>query len=208
MTRPRRVGLIVDEWGTWYDPEEGTLPGFNYQQNSMRDAVVAGMTLNIFNHHSGRVRMANLAQMINVLQAVILTDGPRMLRTPTYHVFEMYRVHMDAQRLDFYMDEGRYTMDGRSLPQLSASASEKDGKLSLTVCNLSHEEGAALDIEVRGGASGGPVAARVLCDSALDGHNTFDDPDHVVPRPLEVSWVQDRLQATLPPASVAVITLG
>ncbi len=136
----KRVGLIVDEWGTWYDVEEGTNPGFLYQQNTMRDAMVAAITLNVFNRHCDRVVMANLAQTVNVLQAVLLTEGDQMVKTPTYHVFDLYKAHQDANEVDCHVacekvGEGKHTV-----AQLTASASEKDGKVTLTVANVSCAE--------------------------------------------------------------------
>ncbi|HUQ96808.1 MAG TPA: alpha-L-arabinofuranosidase C-terminal domain-containing protein, partial [Chitinophagaceae bacterium] len=119
----KKVALVVDEWGGWYEVEKGTNPGFLYQQNTMRDAMIAGVTLNIFNNHSDRVRMANLAQAINVLQAVILTDGTKMLRTPTYHVMEMYNVHQDATAVPVTLKSNMYEVGGEKLPAVSASAS-------------------------------------------------------------------------------------
>src|SRR5690606_16205400 len=116
----KRVALVVDEWGGWYEVEPGTNPGFLYQQNTMRDAVIAGMTLNIFNNHAERVRMANLAQTINVLQAVILTEGEKMLLTPTYHVMEMYKVHQDAQLIPLHIKCGDYTFGDEKIPAISA----------------------------------------------------------------------------------------
>mgnify|MGYP000684982437 FL=1 len=95
----KKVGMIVDEWGTWYDVEPGTNPGFLYQQNTMRDALVAGINLNLFNKHSDRVKMANIAQMVNVLQSMILTEGEKMVKTPTYHVFDLYQVHQENDLL-------------------------------------------------------------------------------------------------------------
>ena len=105
----KRVGLIVDEWGTWHDPEPGTHPRFLYQQNTLRDALVAGINLNIFNNHCDRVQMANIAQTINVLQAVILTEGEKMILTPTYHVFDMYKVHQNAQQLSVEFESSQYS---------------------------------------------------------------------------------------------------
>lgn len=112
----RRVGMIVDEWGTWFDVEPGTNPGFLYQQNTLRDALVAGLTLNLFNEHCERVHMANIAQTINVLQAMILTEGERMLCTPTYHVFQMYAVHQDATRLPLTLESEDYRLGDETLP--------------------------------------------------------------------------------------------
>ena len=131
----KRIGLIVDEWGTWFDVEPGTNPAFLYQQNTLRDALVAGIHLNIFNNHCDRVQMANLAQTINVLQSVILTEGEKMLLTPTYHVFDMYKVHQDADLLPLMMDCGEYEFDAWHTP-ISASASVDNEADSYILCNL------------------------------------------------------------------------
>ena len=120
----KKVALVVDEWGGWYDVEPGTNPGFLYQQNTMRDAMIAGVTLNIFNNHSDRVRMANLAQCVNVLQAVILTDKEKMILTPTYHVMEMYNVHQDAMLLPLNIKTDEYSFGNEKLPSVSGSASK------------------------------------------------------------------------------------
>ena len=122
------MDLIIDEWGTWFDCEPGTNPGFLYQQNTLRDAVSAGTSLNIFNNHSDRIHMTNIAQTINVLQAMILTDGPDMLCTPTYHVFDMYKVHQGADLLDFALICGDYQYEGQTLKQLNASVSRDFGR--------------------------------------------------------------------------------
>src|SRR5690606_11508192 len=134
----KKVALIVDEWGGWYEVEPGTNPGFLYQQNTMRDAMIAGMTLNIFNNHADRVRGANLAQIINVLQAVILTEGEKMLLTPTYHVMKMYNVHQDAQLVPIHLETQNYTFEGKSIPAVSASASKKDGSLNISLTNVDY----------------------------------------------------------------------
>jgi len=126
----KHVGFIVDEWGTWFDVEPGTNPAFLYQQNTLRDALVAGLTLNIFNNHCDRVQMANLAQTVNVLQALILTDGASMITTPTYHVFDMYQAHQGAILLPCFLESDLYTLNDKQMPQLSASASSAvDGKV-------------------------------------------------------------------------------
>src|SRR5699024_3568603 len=130
----KRVALVVDEWGTWYDVEPGTNPGFLYQQNTMRDAMVAALTLNLFNKHADRVRMANIAQTVNVLQAVVLTDGAKMVLTPTYHVFDLYKVHQGATLLHSSVSCGCDEASGLPLVQESASRAA-DGSLSTTLCN-------------------------------------------------------------------------
>ena len=118
----KRLGLIVDEWGAWYDVEPGTNPGFLFQQNTLRDALLAGLTLNIFHRHADRVKMANIAQMVNVLQAMIFTQDEKMIVTPTYHLFDMYKVHQDATLLPLTLDCVNYEREGRSLPAISATA--------------------------------------------------------------------------------------
>ena len=129
----KRVGLIVDEWGAWYDVEPGSNPGFLYQQNTLRDALVAGLTLNIFNRHCDRVKMANIAQMINVLQAMILTDKEKMMVTPTYWVFEMYNVHQDAILLPCELHSARLRLGEKTIPAVTASASRDNaGKVHVS----------------------------------------------------------------------------
>ncbi len=209
----KRVGLIVDEWGTWYDVEPGTNPGFLYQQNTLRDALVAGATLNIFNRHCARVTMANIAQTINVLQAMILTEGDKMVLTPTYHVFEMYKAHQDATLLPMDVDCPPYEHGGESIPALSASASRDDaGKIHLSVCNLDPGRDMSITCELRGAERGLPsgkparVAGRLLTAGAMNTHNTFDRPEAVKPVVLDGATLADgRLQFDLPAKSVAVL---
>ena len=202
----RQLGLVVDEWGTWFDVEEGTNPGFLYQQNAMRDAIVAAVNLNIFNTHCDTVVMANIAQTVNVLQAMVLTEGDRMLCTPTYHVFEMYKGHQDAKQLECY---AQTTMTGEGdarVPQLHASASVNEkGEILFTVANLSMDDACPIDVIVaEAGVTG--ASARVLTGDA-HAHNTFDAPDAVRPEALEVKLESGRLRATLPACAVAAITL-
>ncbi|AIQ51681.1 alpha-N-arabinofuranosidase [Paenibacillus sp. FSL R7-0331] len=206
----KRVGLIVDEWGTWYDVEPGTNPGFLYQQNSVRDALVAGLTLNIFHKHSDRVRMANIAQTINVLQAVILTEGEKMVLTPTYHVFNMYKVHQDAQLLDLAVESGTYSFEGREIPEVSASASiDAEGVIHVSLCNLNHAAAAKLPLELRGLAGDNiEVTGTTLAAAAIDAHNTFAEPEAVAPQPF-TSFQLDKgiLSLELPPMSVTVLAI-
>ncbi|RUT46473.1 alpha-N-arabinofuranosidase [Paenibacillus anaericanus] len=203
-----RVGLIVDEWGTWFDVEPGTNPGFLYQQNTLRDALIAGINLNIFQKYSKRVKMANIAQVVNVLQAMVLTEGDKMLLTPTYHVFDMYKVHQDAELLDVAFESPLYTYGAQSIPQLSISASiNAEGIIHISVCNLHHEESAAVQCHIIG-AEGRRVSGKVLTHSTLNAHNTFDQPNEVAPVNFEgASLLDGQLQFELPPASVVVLTL-
>ena len=177
MTHEHKVGLIVDEWGTWYDVEPGTNPGFLYQQNSMRDAMVASLTLDIFNAHSDRVIMANIAQTVNVLQAVILTEGDKMVLTPTYHVFDMYKAHHEATLLGTHISCESVGMDENMVSQLSATASEKDGVITLTVTNTSADESTEAQIELFG-TEAANISARILTEK-MDAYNDFDSADKV-----------------------------
>lgn len=201
----KEVALIVDEWGTWYDVESGTNPGFLYQQNTLRDALVAAATLHIFNQHSDRIRMANIAQTINVLQAMILTEGEHMVLTPTYYVFEMFTPHHDADRLAIEYDAGQYVMDDTELPQVSASASIKDGRVFLTLANLSHQDSAELSIDLDGPYSF--EKGRILTADRLDAHNTFADPEALMPVSYEDFQAVDQgFTATIPPAAVVAVS--
>jgi alpha-N-arabinofuranosidase len=206
-----RVGLIVDEWGAWYDAEPGTNPAFLYQQNTIRDALIAGVTLNIFHQHCKRVHMANLAQTVNVLQSVILTEGERMVLTPTYHVFDMYKVHQDARLLETFLETEPYKLDGKSVPRLSASASRDDGgRLHISLCNLDPTASAAIEIELRGIA---PVRMEIagteLTADDMRRHNTFEQPDAVVPAPFDRFRTEgSRIRAELAPMSVTVLSIG
>jgi len=203
-----RVGLIVDEWGTWFQVEPGTNPGFLYQQNTVRDALVAGMTLNIFNKHNRRVRMANIAQTANVLQAMVLTRGAEMVVTPTYHVFEMYRVHQNATLLPTGLICDDYAFGEERMPAISASASrDADGVVHVSLCNAH----AHAEIPLRCGLQGitaSAVAGRVLTAPALNAHNTFESPAAVAPVAFDGARLRDGgLDVVLPPRSVAVLEL-
>ena len=173
-----RVGLIVDEWGTWYDVEPGTNPGFLYQQNTIRDALVAGINLNIFNKHCKRVRMANIAQLINVLQSVILTDGAKMIKTPTYYVFKMFADHQDAELVSSSIETKEVGLeDENKVKNLYESCSVKDGVLTITLANLSLDE--AYDVDaVLTEAQAGEICGEIVT-GAMDAHNTFEQPDVV-----------------------------
>ena len=203
-----QVALLVDEWGTWHQVEPGTNPGFLYQQNSLRDALVAGTTLNIFNDHCDRLRMANIAQTVNVLQAMILTEGDKMVLTPTYHVFEMYKVHQDATLLPLDLDCGAYEFEGEQIPSLSASASRgEDGVVHLSLCNLNPNSAVDVSCEVRGVVARS-LEGRVLTAERMTAHNSFDKPETVRPVRLEgVALEAGKMLIPMPPKSVAVLTL-
>ncbi|WP_248925257.1 alpha-N-arabinofuranosidase [Paenibacillus hamazuiensis] len=207
----KRVGLIVDEWGSWYDVEPGTNPGFLYQQNTIRDALVAGLNLHIFHNHCDRVHMANLAQTVNVLQAVVLTEGSRMLLTPTYHVMDMFKVHQDAELLDIHTASAAvYEMEGEQLSQVSVSASkDAEGHIHISLCNLDHHSKAPVRIELRGSGGDFVLSGTILTAGDMREHNTFEQPERVKPQPFE-DFVrrQDAIEAVLPPMSVAVLKLA
>jgi alpha-N-arabinofuranosidase len=204
----KKVALVVDEWGGWYDTEPGTNPAFLYQQNSMRDAMIAGVTLNIFNNHCDRVRMANLAQTVNVLQAVVLTEEERMLVTPTYHVMEMYAVHHDGLSLPISLKSAMFTVGGTSLPAVSASASRgKDGVINISLVNIDTGTPQDIVLEIRG-ASCSSVGGRILTSKKVQDHNTLDDPDRVKPAEFKGAKLDgSKLRVQLPACSVVVLTL-
>lgn len=203
----RKVGLAVDEWGTWYDVELDTNPGFLYQQNTMRDALVAAINLNIFNNHCDTVCMANIAQMVNVLQAMILTEGSKMVLTPTYYIFEMYKGHQGAKQLESYAETTLLNHDDQAVPDLHVSASQQaDGSILVTAANLN--DTAAIPVTcMLGGAKPTGVTARVLA-GAPAAHNTFAAPEQVVPAELNTSLTADGFTATLPPCSVAAFVVN
>ncbi|MBQ7916380.1 MAG: alpha-N-arabinofuranosidase [Firmicutes bacterium] len=199
----KRVGLLVDEWGTWHKCEEGTNPGFLYQQNTLRDALVAGLNLNIFNNHCDRVQMANIAQLVNVLQSVILTEGEKMILTPTYHVFCMYQGHQDAQLVDAALMNVP-TVEG--MDAVTVSASVKDGKMLVTLCNIDADHSVPMELDLRG-AQYSKATATVLTGEVLDEHNDFDAPDRIVPVDLACELKGQTCCVTLPAKSVTAIVL-
>jgi alpha-N-arabinofuranosidase len=205
----KKVSLVVDEWGTWYDVEPGTNPGFLYQQNTLRDALVAGINLNIFNNHNDRVQITNIAQTINVLQAVLLTEGNKMIATPTYHVFQMYKVHHDATRIELELNSPEYTLGDITLNQLHSSASkDAQGRVHITICNLDHANGAQVQFDVRGLTSISSVSGTVITADHIQAHNTFEKPDAVKPVAFDQLTVQgNQLVAEIPAKSVVLITI-
>jgi len=203
----KKLALAVDEWGAWYAPAPGTNPGFLSQQNSVRDAVLAALNLNIFARHADRVRIANIAQMVNVLQAMILTDGPRMVLTPTYHVFRMYLPFQDATFLPVSFDAGRWTHEDISLPRVDAlAARDVEGNLVLALTNVDPQQPASIEVAL-GEAAGTSVTGETLTGPAVDSVNTFESPDTVTPKPLEATLAAGRLTVTLEPKSVSVLVI-
>ncbi len=204
----KNVALIVDEWGTWFDVEPGTNPGFLYQQNTLRDAVSAGISLNIFNNHCDRVRMANIAQTINVLQAVILTDGAKIVLTPTYHVFEMYKVHHDATCLPIEIKTNEYGYLDEKVPQVSGSASiDQNGVIHVSLCNVSTNDSAEVCCNIDG-FKASRISGRVIASHVMNIHNTFENPEELKPMEFKNCSLNGKgFNATLPPMSVAVLTI-
>ena len=204
----KRVALIVGEWGAWHDVEPGTNPGFLYQQNTLRDAVVAAYNLNLFNNHADRVRGANIAQMVNVLQAMILTRGDQMILTPTYHVFEMFTPHHDATLLPISLDEGSYAFGGDSVPAVSVSASrDSAGAIHITLANLDPNAPRTIAADLRG-VSVSTVRSRILTGSAMNAHNTFEQPETVRPETFGGARLAGgTLTVELPARSVVVLEI-
>jgi len=202
----KRVGLLVDEWGTWYDGEPGA--SALYQQNTLRDAVVAGLNLNIFHRHADRVRMANIAQMVNVLQAMILADKERMVVTPTYHVFRMYKVHQGATLIPVELTAPEYKLDQTSVPSLTASASRNsEGKIYVSIVNLDPNRASEVTTTIPGTAIKN-VSGEVLTANAMNAMNTFDRPDAVKPAAFGGYKLQGtQLDLSIPPKSVVVLEL-
>ena len=205
----KKIAMIVDEWGTWYEVEPGTNPGFLYQQNTLRDALVAAVTLNIFNKHSDRVRMACLAQTVNVLQAVILTEGERMLRTPTYHTMRMYRHHQNADLLESALEDVRTVGLGEyAVPMVHESVSvDENGVITVTLANLSADSAEELELQLQ--EQGYRVLeAKILCADEIGSYNTFDDPDRVCEKDFGGVRIGDAISLTLPAASVVALRLS
>jgi alpha-N-arabinofuranosidase len=202
----KKVGLIVDEWGTWHNVEPATNPGFLYQQNTLRDALVAGLTLNIFNRHCDRVQMANIAQLVNVLQAMILTDKEKMILTPTYHVFEMYSVHQNASLLPADVASPEYSLDDQAIPAVTASASrDNGGKVHISLTNADPHHPINLS-GVLDGLEATSVSGRLLTAPAIYSYNSFTAPNTVQPAVLEGAKIEGgKLSVTLPPKSVVVL---
>ncbi len=201
-------GLVVDEWGNWFNVEPGTNPGFLYQQNTMRDAITAAIHLNIFNQNADRVRVANLAQMVNVLQSVILTRDDKMVLTPTYHVFRMFRVHQEARLLNTDLRSEDYEFGGKKIPALTASASvDKEGKVHISLANLNPGKEIVLTCPVIGD-NFKSVSGEVLTANEMAAYNSFENPEVVKPVSFTGYKLKEgTLTVTMPPESVVVLEL-
>jgi len=205
----KKIALVVDEWGGWYDVEPGTNPGFLYQQNTIRDAMIAGVTLNTFNNHADRVRMANLAQCINVLQAVVLTNKEKMILTPTYHVMEMYNVHQDATLIPLEIKTDDYVFGTEKLTAVSASASkDKQGVIHISLVNIDPKKEQQITINL-GDNKAGKVTGRILASGKLQDYNSFEQPDKIEPKAFNSAAIKGGvLKITIPAASVVVLSIN
>jgi len=204
----KKKHLAVDEWGGWYDVEPGTNGAFLFQQNTMRDAVLAGATLNIFNNHCDRVKMANLAQIINVLQAVILTKEEKLVLTPTYHVMEMYNVHQDATMLPVEVTSNKYILGKDTLTSVWASASKnKNGATHISLVNVDAKQPQSVSINING-ANYKAVTGRILTSDKLQNYNSFENPNKIVPTAFNGAQLNgSKLNLNIPPYSVVVLEL-
>ena len=202
-----KIGLMVDEWGTWYDVEPGTNPGFLYQQNTMRDAFVAALTLNIFHKYAERVKMANIAQIVNVLQSLILTDNEKMVLTPTYHVFDLYQVHKEATFLPFNLSSEEYELNGKKISALSATSSKSaDGSVNISLVNVHPSKTITLTSTLKN-ISAKQVSARILTGE-MHAHNTFEKPNNVGTKEFKQFKLKgDQLTVDVPAGSVVVLAL-
>ena len=204
----KKVALIVDEWGTWFDCEPGTNPGFLYQQNTLRDAVSGAISLNIFNNHAQRVRMANIAQTVNVLQAMILTEGEQMVLTPSYHVYDLFSPHQDAALIDTAVETEDYMFHGESVPGLSVSASlTRDGAIMMTIANPDPN----MDVQARvdlGAYTQRKVSGRILASAHMNDCNDFTDGDKVRPQAYTGAGFEEGvLRLNLPKMSVVAVEI-
>jgi len=203
----RKIKLFVDEWGCWYDVENGTNPEFLYQQNTMRDALVAAVHLNAFNQHSERVTMANLAQTMNVLQAVLLSDGEKLIKTPTWYVFRMFVPHHNAELVKTSLASSYIYHDNAEIPQISCSVSKKDDKIFITIANLSLSESCRMLIEPENNtirsADGQIITAKI------HSFNQFDQKESVKISQYDGFFVNhDKISAEIPPCSVISLSVN
>ena len=203
----KRIALVVDEWGGWYAPLPGSNPAFLVQQNSLRDAVLAALNLNIFARHADRVRMANIAQMVNVLQAMIITDKEKLVLTPTYHVFRMYIPFQEATFVPVTFDAGSFTAGGVTLPRVDAiAAKDVSGKLWLAVTNVDPNNAVEIAVNLPGVAVRS-ATGETLTAPKVDAVNTFDAPTTVQPRPFTATVQGGRMTLRLDPKSVTVVSI-
>ncbi len=206
----KRIGLLVDEWGTWWDEEPGTKSGHLYQQNTMRDAMVAALSLNTFHRFTDRVKMTNIAQIANVLQSMVLTKDDKMVLTPTYYLFKMYVPHQDAKLLPLNVATPMIrARDGRMVPVVDATASVKDGKTTISLVNTDLNETAEITIDLAG-ISAKNISGEILTSAGINDYNDFGHPETITLKPFAKGWKQSRgkLTVTLPAKSIVTLTLG
>ena len=204
----KRIGLIVDEWGNWFDVEPGTERGFLYQQNSLRDALVAAINLNIFNNFCDRVKMANIAQTVNVLQAMILTNEEKMVLTPSYYVFKMYTAHHDATLLPTYLECEDYVFEEEKIPAVNASASiDKEGFIHISLCNLNPEKNIKISCDIRGTDISG-FTGQILTAEKINNFNDFGKEEKVFLTEFRDAKLDgNKLIINLPSKSVVMLEL-
>lgn len=201
-----KIKLIVDEWGTWYDKLPGTKDGFLQQQNTLRDALVAGINLNIFNNDADRISMANIAQIVNVLQSVILTKAAAMVKTPTYHVFKMYNVHQDAHLVSIDLETENYAFKGDSIPALTASASEKDGVTSITITNANPKN--AIDLDLQLGTRFKSASGEIVTGDAITDYNDFGQAEKIFSSDFKTGKLKNgTMHIEVPARSVILLRL-
>ncbi len=204
-----KIGLIADEWGNWHDVEPGTNPGFLYQQNTLRDAVTAALYLDIFNNHAKRVKMANIAQTINVLQAMLLTKDDQLVKTPTFYVFKMYKVHQDATLLPVHVSCEEYVSDGMAIPGISASASRDSlGRIHLSLSNFNPVRTAEVALEIRGVDKLAKTTAEIITAASMNDYNDFGQPEKVYCKPFTGFRMDKNLiNVSLPAKSVVTLEI-
>lgn len=203
----KEIAMVVDEWGSWYNVESGTNPAFLYQQNTLRDALLAGTIFNIFHKHSGRVRVANIAQLVNVLQALFLTDSNKMLLTPTYHVFDMYKVHQDATMLPVDVTSPSYSRLGRDIAAVSASASkDSSGNVHISFVNIDPNQSMEITCTINDFENGSFVSGNIITASDTDSHNTFENPNQVVLEDFKDATIENGILTVKVPAK-SLITI-
>ena len=202
----KRIGLIVDEWGDWHDVEPGTNPGFLYQQNTLRDAVVAAINLNIFNKHCDRVKMANIAQVVNVLQALILTNKDKMILTPTYYVFDLYKVHQDATLLPIELKSEDYELNGQKTPAISSSVTKSaDGTINLSLVNVNPDKSIEIPCIFKK-FNPKEITGKILTSSEMQAHNTFEEPNNVTIKDFGQFKIEgNKITVKMPSKSIVVL---
>jgi alpha-L-arabinofuranosidase len=204
----KKTGLMVDEWGAWYNVEQGTNPGFLFQQNTIRDAILAGINLNLFNNHCDRVKMSNIAQVVNVLQSLVLTKDEKMVLTPTFYVYEMYKVHHDASLIPVSFKSPDYEFEGKKMPAVSVSASkDKNGLIHITFTNADPNKENTISVEIRGSKLAS-VTGKVLTSGLINDYNSFDKPETVKTVDFSGATLDgEKLTVKLPSKSVVMIEL-